>query len=280
MQGRALAKLFSASTFRALSDPDGVRVLRRQLAATTLASEINGRKVRVVLDRAYDMLARNYRNEYFYKNEITKKILLGRHSLSTSRLLTEFWVGDVKADLAIFNGTSSVYEIKTDYDDFDRLKNQLEGYARIFDRIYVVTSESLARSVLDRLPPVVGLIVLTARNRLSVRRDAASNIQNIQTRAVFNALRMAEVRDVCATLGLKVEGPNSTWQEQAWACFKQLTPPEAHQMMVSVLRDRPIHQRQLDFIETVPHSLKHLSIAKTLAIGSYEPISIRLRETF
>lgn len=280
MQDRALAKLFSAATFRMLGTPEGIGVLRQHLEKTPLASQIEGREVGTVLDSAYDLLSERYRNEYFYKNEITKKILLGRHSLSTSRLLTEFWVKDVKADLAIINGTSSVYEIKSEFDDLDRLRRQLEGYSRVFDRIFVVTSDTLSRSVLERLPPAVGLMTLTSRNRLSVRKDATSNLAHVQPQAIFKALRMGEVRSICQSMGVAFEGPNSTWTAQAWNCFKKLTPTEAHEAMVSTLRRRTIHSRQLDFIKAVPHSLKHLSIAKVLPIGSYEPVSTRLREAF
>lgn len=48
-------------------------------------------------------------------NVIANKILLGKHSLNTSHMLSEFRVGYNKADVVIINGTSSVYEIKSEY---------------------------------------------------------------------------------------------------------------------------------------------------------------------
>ena len=45
------------------------------------------------LDWIYNILFKNYRNEYIYKNVIANRILLGRHNLNTSHMLTEFRAG-------------------------------------------------------------------------------------------------------------------------------------------------------------------------------------------
>ena len=46
-----------------------------------------------------------------------------------------------RGDVAILNGTSTVYEIKSHYDSFDRLDGQLADYKRVFDHIYLATTE-------------------------------------------------------------------------------------------------------------------------------------------
>jgi hypothetical protein len=76
----------------------------------------------------YNLLFKNYRNEYVYKNVLANKILLGKHSLNTSQILTEFRVGRSKADVVLLNGTSTVYEIKSEYDSFARLEKQIQSY--------------------------------------------------------------------------------------------------------------------------------------------------------
>lgn len=80
------------------------------------------------LNRVYSFLFKNYRNEYIYKNVIVNKILLGKHSLKTSQMLTEFRVGKCKADVVVLNCTSTVYEIKSELDSFNRLGKQLGVY--------------------------------------------------------------------------------------------------------------------------------------------------------
>ena len=74
-----------------------------------------------VLDSLYSEFKKNYKCEYVYKNTIVNKILLGRHSLNTSTLISELNVGKSKADIVIFNGTSTVYEIKTELDSLNVL---------------------------------------------------------------------------------------------------------------------------------------------------------------
>lgn len=43
-------------------------------------------------------------------------------------MIPEFNVGASKADLAVFNGTSTVYEIKSEIDSTERLKSQMGDY--------------------------------------------------------------------------------------------------------------------------------------------------------
>ena len=112
-------------------------------------------------DRIYKYLLHNYRNEYIYKNAIANRILLEKHSLNASRMLTEFRVGQCKADAVILNGTSTVYEIKSEYDTFARLENQVKAYMAVFEHINVITSASQVVKLKSLLPFNVGILVLT-----------------------------------------------------------------------------------------------------------------------
>ena len=79
--------------------------------------------IRDLFDSIFDRLtSKDYRHEFIYKSVIAHKILLGRHSLNTAVLLNEFRVGDCKADVVVINGTSNVYEIKSERDSLCRLK--------------------------------------------------------------------------------------------------------------------------------------------------------------
>lgn len=279
MHHRSLATLFSSATFRTLAEED-IRLFI--LECLEQAQIPIGRRTTVAeaFDLAYDRLRRTYRNEYFYKNEITKKLLLGRHSLLTTRLLTEFSVEDTKVDVALVNGTSTSYEIKTDYDDWDRLHKQVSASLAVFDHVYVVASEDAVRTLKRAVPSQVGLIALTKRASLSTQRDAKSNRRSVSTRAIFKSLRMSDLRSICESLGARIDGPNTTWETKAWEIFGRLPPPQAHDLMAKALRTRHMHPAHLDFIRAVPHSLKHLSVAKTLPVGRYTALATRLAETF
>jgi hypothetical protein len=72
----------------------------------------------------YRLLFEKYRCEYVYKNAIATKVFLSRHSLHTSFMTDEIRSAKSRGDVAILNGTSTVYEIKSHYDSFERLDTQ------------------------------------------------------------------------------------------------------------------------------------------------------------
>lgn len=90
---------------------------------------------------------------------------MGKYSLSTTAALSEIVIESSKADLAIINHQKgTVYEIKTDLDNLDRLKYQLENYYNVFSEVYVVTSEKNYYPVyryIKEFKSSVGIIVLT-----------------------------------------------------------------------------------------------------------------------
>lgn len=275
--GQKLAELFSAATFRLLSVPtmaaDHVRSIVRQAGQPGLGRRM---RVRHLFDRAYSQLLQSYRCEYVYKNAIATSLLLGRHSIDgpgAARLLSEFWVGQVKADVAVINGTSTVYEIKTELDDFKRLENQLKGYSSLFDRIYVVTTKSMTDSALELLPRHAGLLILNEQGELEVNRQARSNKECVNIRTIFLAMRQMEVLQYChEEFGVSLELPNGVRAEECWTHFGKLSPSKAHDAMVKMVRRRTIHRAQRQLIDAVPNSLKHMALSKSLNVSQYERI--------
>lgn len=140
-----LATTFSPTVFRALAKED-VDTLRPRVAALARMDDVSSE---TTLGQAFDMalahLSHNYRNEYYFKSQLVSKVIFGRHSPRTASALVEVPMGRSCADLMILNGTSSVYEIKTDLDDFARLAGQLESYMTRADRVHVVVSDSRAK---------------------------------------------------------------------------------------------------------------------------------------
>ena len=91
-------------------------------------------------DFFYLILQAHYPCEYVYKNSIAIDLYLTRHELQKSILIDEFRSRDSRADTVVINDTSTVYEIKSEYDSFSRLECQISDYRKIFDHIYVVTA--------------------------------------------------------------------------------------------------------------------------------------------
>ena len=215
----------------------------------------------------YDLLFKNYRNEYIFKNVIANKILLGKHSLNTSQLLMEFRAGKSKADVVLLNGTSTVYEIKSEYDSFSRLKKQIRSYCDVFDYINVITTNKQANKITSCLPEKVGILVLTERDTISTFRNPKSNKENIKLAILFNSLRKTEYTNIIKRYyGTIPDVPNTIIYKVCKELFCKIPVSTAHDLTINVLKRRSDVKILKDFIEKAPSS----TIAYILTIGNQE----------
>jgi hypothetical protein len=207
-------------------------------------------------DLIYMILFRSYRNEYIYKNAIANKILLGRHSLNTSHMLTEFRVGNCKADVVVVNGTSAVYEIKSELDSFARLENQVKNYLKIFDYINVITSASQVNKLKSILPDKAGILLLTNRNTISTIRESKSNRKNTNQSILFDSLRKNEyVKTIKEYFGIVPDVPNTQIYKECKKLFSKIPAELAHNLTINILRRRRNTRVLKEFIEKAPASL-------------------------
>jgi len=101
-----------------------------------------------VLRDTYKVLKTHYPNEYLLKNEFLNKWLINQLGNCDSKIFSEFRIGNAIADLAMFNGSSKAFEIKTILDNDSRLKNQLNQYKKIFNEVYlIIPSECLDKYI-------------------------------------------------------------------------------------------------------------------------------------
>ena len=213
----------------------------------------------------HDHLWRGYRGEYIYKNAIARKILLGRHSLSTTRMFTEFRVEQAKADVVLVNGTTTAYEIKTELDSLDRLKGQLASYCRVFDRVFVVTHEGSGKEVARVVSPRVGVIELSGQYSLQVIRAAPSNIQSLSTASIFDSLRREEyTRILEGAFGSAPKAPSALMYRACKEQFAKLTRAAAHAGFAEALRKRPLASETCDLVKTAPPALTSLCLTAGL----------------
>lgn len=163
-----------------------------------------------VLNACYKEMEKEYRSEYIIKNTIANKILLGRHSLNTATLLSEFRAGKNIADCVIINGESTCYEIKTRYDKLDRLASQLESYGKLFNKTYVVTEYCHLKKTESETPDHVGIIILSERKTLREVRKAYDSNGPIDKELLLKSLRKREYIEIAEKLsGKKLTAPNT-----------------------------------------------------------------------
>jgi hypothetical protein len=207
-------------------------------------------------DFVYKILFENYRSEYIYKNEIANKILLGRHSLNTSRLLTEFRIGKTKADIVILNGSSTVYEIKSEYDTFFRLETQIKTYLKIFEYVNVITSPKLTDKIFSITPSKVGILELTDKNTISTKRKAESNRDNMNPEVFFDSLRKPEYLSIIKNYyGEVPDVPNTMIYNECKKLFCQMPTDKIHKLTNVILSGRQNVNKLNEFLKVAPYSL-------------------------
>lgn len=259
------SRVFTSGVMRDLAKHGRSPVLGRLLNALPITA---GQKLGAFFDQAYAGLSKApERNEYIYKNVLTHKVFLGTHSLKTATVVPELRVGTVKADFTIFNGTSSVYEIKTDRDTLKRLQNQVDHYRLFFDKIHVVTGESHLDTLLAELPRIVGLVVVNSRMQRTTIREAESNWASIDPRVVFESLRAAEINEILAMYGMKIPVvPNTLLRKAQFELFSSLDVEQVHRATVSVIRKYRGKQTLESFLNSLPLSLKAVGVSMDFTV--------------
>lgn len=223
------------------------------------------KKIVTILDNLYSDFEKNYRCEYVYKNLIARKILINRHSLDTSVLIPEMYVENSKADIVIFNGTSTVYEIKTELDSLNRLESQLKSYLKCFDKVYIVTTLENIKKLENIIPDRVGLIEVTKRNALKEYKRAESNKENIDKGELFRLLRQNEIINIMKKLGNDFSDiPTVFIRTEGKKKFLALDNITAHDMAVKEMKTRKVKNEQKELIEKAPESLKFFFLAEPL----------------
>lgn len=257
------ARALSRPTFVALGrGEDPHRILTPLLRTLPQGSA----KVSALLEAAFEYLRASYRNEYFYKNTVINKVVFGRHSPATSAVGTELHVGRSIIDLAVYNGTSTAYEIKSELDSPRRLTSQTTDYLRAFNKVYVVAPENSAERYAEFCNRRVGIIVLKNRGSLSVVRDAHSNLDLIDSRVIFRMLRRNEYKRALEHyLQESIDLPNGVVSKYCEDEFAKIPIGQAHQIYLDAMRARTTDTETVEFIRSLPPFLRALGYASGLS---------------
>ena len=217
------------------------------------------------LDSIFRFLLKKYRNEYIYKNIIVNKILLRKHSLKTSQILTEFRVGKNKADIIIINGTSTVYEIKSEYDSFVRIDKQIESYSKAFEFVNVITSPSQIDKAINCLPENIGILLFTDRNTISIIRKPKTNFQKIDPALMFDSLRKEEYLQIIKYFyGYIPDVPNTKIYSVSKELYCNIPLKEVIKLTNEELKKRNYSDFLIKHINEIPYSL----VAYVLGLGN------------
>ncbi|PCN48964.1 hypothetical protein Csp2054_05220 [Curtobacterium sp. 'Ferrero'] len=278
-QGALLASVFSPVTVRGLAREDvGAAAPRLQILAELMRA-VPGASVGDAFDAAHRLLSRGYRSEYVFKNDIVSRVVFGRHSPRTASALVEQPTGESIADVMVLNGTTTIYEVKTDLDQFTRLAGQLRDYCSRAEFVNVVTSPARVAAAAAATPEHVGIIALQQRRgQLTTFRAAQSNLARLNVAHLFRFLRTAEVQAVLRQT--HAYEPNShqglMWEEMEHL-FMTLPIPVAHNLVLQQLRTRADSLRDVVTAPELPESLRALMYTQSPSKVGVRRLRERLR---
>jgi hypothetical protein len=260
----AISRLFSPGVFRELAK-HGRSGLFARLAHRADLPESPRERVTVgdAFDTAFALLRQSgIRNEYVYRAALTHNVLLGTHSLKTASMLTEFRVGACKADLAILNGTGTVYEIKSDRDSLARLDNQVANYRKVFAKIYVIAGNAHVDEIMQRTPRDVGVMSLVRWDRIQTVREAADRPDLVCPVTICQSLRKAEACALLRSLQVSVPAvPNTMMHAALKDCFARLDPAQVHHEMVKTLKKSRNLAPLSELVDRLPFSLQPAALS-------------------
>lgn len=266
-QAWALAGLFSAGVVREIASKGELGTFSRYAGDSGLVDLLTPTmQVGEAFDLAFHLLRKRHnRHEYVYKSALVHKVLLGTHSLNTATMLSEFRVGRSKADVAILNGTATVYEIKSERDNLDRLLNQLDSYRAFFPRVNVICGKNHADEVLAKVPPEVGVMVLAERFQISTLRVAQEYFNNITSDSILNSVQISEARKIITRIGLPIPCvPNTLIYRELAKLFSEIDIKTLHANTVAVLRQERSQIPLADVLTKIPASLQMAVMTSSL----------------
>jgi hypothetical protein len=266
-RSRLIARAFSRPVLEGMARRGTGADVSRKLASLGVGLDKATKTVGDMFDAGLEEIGRSYRCEYVYKAAIADRIVFGRHSPRTSSLALELGVDNSIVDAAVFNGTATAYEIKTEFDSPTRLTTQSPAYLRAFDRVFVVTHPDSAERYRGLLDERVGVLALNADNSLSVIRDAVGDISRVEPDVVFRMLRRAEYMEAVEMhFGPQPPLPNALLEAHYRTLFRNLTSLQAHTALVAAMRARTCSPKSADFYSSLPKSLRALGYATPLTV--------------
>jgi len=146
----------------------------------------------------YKYIAKCYRCEYVYKNEIINQLLLKIYGTKNTIAFNEFRVGNSIVDFAMMNGESKAFEIKTQFDTSRRLSKQIEDYKKVFNKCYIVVASEDIVYYEKLVEPTTGIIELyydRGRIKINEYRKAVTNSE-LDSDILMGCLRTQEYKNI------------------------------------------------------------------------------------
>lgn len=175
-RSRQIARVFSRPVMEDIARRGTATHVVNKLRALGVDLLRNNATVADIFDASLEIVRASYRCEYVYKDALARRIVFGRHSPRTASLAIELAVAGSIVDAVVFNGTSTAYEIKTEYDSHRRIQTQTSAYLKAFDRVYIVTHSDRVERYANLVDERVGILTLSGKNSLHEIRSESARV--------------------------------------------------------------------------------------------------------
>lgn len=267
IQVSAISRFFSATLVKELVGRRRSPLFSRLLTESGLIKFLEPKDtVGSAFDWAFEILKNKaHRHEYIYKSAIAHKILLGKHSLRTASMMTEFRVGKAKADAVILNGTGTAYEIKSERDTLSRLENQMDEFRKVFACVNVVVGENHLARVQELAPDDVGIMVLSCRHSIQTIREAQTIPERTDPSAILEAITIKEAEMMLGDLKIDPPRvPNTIRYRALDEVFRSIPADVAHRQMVTTLKKTRRQAHLEGSLEALPAVVRPLALTSRL----------------
>lgn len=244
-----LAKFFSRKMICNLSADGWSQIY--QDAVLRFVSNSEEKTNRQCIEEVYKYLVIHYKNEYFFKNELLNQLAFSEEDTA----IVELPVSGSIADFIILNKSATAYEIKTAFDNFERLNSQISNYFRAFAKVTVVIPTEKLESLLQKIDDSKIGIVIEIDGQLSVYREPTADMSHLSYRAMFGILRKTEYSAIIKQwFGSLPEVSDFEYYERCCSLFSQIPMSEAYLLFVDALKNRKLQQN----ISDIPYGFRGL----------------------
>ena len=212
-----------------------------KLERYNLTEKNKGNSYLKFLRNAYHILEENYPNEYVLKNEFLNKWLKNELGTNNSVIFNEFRIGKAIADLAMFNGVSKVFEIKTILDKEYRLSNQIQEYRKIFNEVYIIVPDVLLTKY-SNYDESIGIITFDSNSKNFKIVQRAKRNKELNPETLMEVLHTKEYLEITEEYYEQLPQMNSFNQfEICKGLISKIPQKELNDLFLSKMKKRKIN---------------------------------------
>lgn len=212
------------------------------------------------IELLYNLLDKNYRNEYFYKNTLINKILVGVHSVNTTTALTELPINNSKADLVMINGNAVAYEIKTELDSLQRIETQIIDYYKAFKQVSVVIDNKHKEKVVEKYgASPVGIYTITNRTTISTLKKPEIYNKLLDPLVIYKILRKPERYKIVNKYFNNIPNYNQFEEfDELYKLFCSIKIETIYREFIKILKERSRVRNNKKYFDVIPKEIKSL----------------------